>query len=703
MKLRSRIALATATAVAAVAGLLLIPGASRSTQTPQRTTADSTTSLGPLPKSEKFVLHKFEQPIGEETFTETDTPSGSAPTTRSFDINFRFVDRGTPVPLSASLKTGADLTPQSFTITGNSSRSSRIDEEVEAEPNQIRSRIDQKWTNSPRPTQFFSIAGYAPATTQLLLVRYWAQHGSPEKLATFPTGTVQIQRQGQDAINISGHVETLDRYTIRGLIWGLETLWFTPQLDLVAIVTVDAELDHFEVIRDGYEAALPTFVRRAGENGIATMAQFVSHAPTTNAGTLAIVGATLIDGTDNPPLTNSAVVIHNGKIVAIGPRSSIAIPANAEIIDATGKTVLPGLWDMHAHFEQVEWGPIYLAAGITTVRDCGNELEFITAVRDAIANGHGLGPRILAAGVVDGDGPLALGVERVNNADQAKEWVDRYHSLGFQQIKIYSSMTEPNVASVTAEAHRLGMTVTGHIPEGMNAYQGVGAGMDQINHVQYIADMMVPLPLSGTDRQKRQARRAEESNLGLNSPEARKAIDFLKAHGTVIDPTLVVFESFTVGQDKPLSTLEPGVDKVAPELAAQLNEGGAPPEMLSMFRRLFGVYVQITGALHRAGVPIVAGTDQSVPGYSLYREVELYVQAGFTPLEAIQAATIVPARVMKQDRDLGTLEVGKRGDLIILTQNPLNNIHNIRTVETVVSNGTLYHSADLWRSVGFKP
>lgn len=292
---------------------------------------------------------------------------------------------------------------------------------------------------------------------------------------------------------------------------------------------------------------------------------------------------------------------------------------------------------MHAHFEQVEWGPLYLAAGITTARDCGNELEFITAVRDAIANGHGLGPRILAAGVVDGDGPLALGVERVNDADQAKEWVDRYHSLGFQQIKIYSSMTEPNVAAVTAEAHHLGMTVTGHIPEGMNAYQGVDAGMDQINHVQYIADMMVVPYSSGTDRQKRQQRRADESNLDMNSPEARKAIDFLKAHGTVIDPTLVVFESFIVGPDKPLSSLEPGVDKVAPELAAQLNEGGAPPDMLVMFRKLFDVYVRITGALHRAGVPIVAGTDQSVPGYSLYRELELYVQAGFTPLEAIQA------------------------------------------------------------------
>jgi imidazolonepropionase-like amidohydrolase len=702
-KTLSRTLLVSAAAVSIAALSFLTPRTSPPARASQQATSARTSTPGPLPKSEKFILHKFEQPIGEETYTESDAPSGPTPATRSFDISFRFVDRGTAVALAASLKTDSDLTPQSFTIAGNSSRSSRIDEEVEAQPDQIRSRIDQKWTNSPRPTQFFSIAGYAPATTQLLLVRYWAQHGSPETLATFPTGTVQIQRQGQDAINIAGHEETLDRYTIRGLIWGLETLWFTPQLDLVAIVTVDAELDHFEAIRDGYEGALPTFVRRAGENGIATMAQFVSNAPTTNAGTLAIVGATLIDGTGNPPLPNSAVVIRNGKIVAAGPRSSTTIPSNAEVIDVGGKFILPGLWDMHAHFEQVEWGPIYLAAGITTVRDCGNELEFITAVRDAIANGHGLGPRILAAGVVDGDGPLALGVERVNNADQAKEWVDRYHSLGFQQIKIYSSMTEPNVASVTAEAHHLGMTVTGHIPEGMNAYQGVGAGMDQINHIQYIAEMMVPLPSTGTDRQKRQQRRAEESELDMNSAEARKAIDFLKAHGTVLDPTLVVFESFTVGPDKPLSSMEPGVDKVAPELAAQLNEGGAPPEVLTMFRKLFGVYVQITGALHRAGVPIVAGTDQSVPGYSLYRELELYVQAGFTPLEAIQAATIVPARVMKQDRDLGTIEAGKRGDLIILTQNPIENIHNIRSVETVVSNGTLHHSADLWRSVGFKP
>src|SRR5581483_11463620 len=143
-------------------------------------------------------------------------------------------------------------------------------------------------------------------------------------------------------------------------------------------------------------------------------------------------------------------------------------------------------------FEQVEWGPIYLAAGATTVRDVGNEFEFITAVRDAIRDGHGLGPRIVMAGVVDGDGPAALGVERVNNADQAKYWVDRYHTAGFQQMKIYSSMKQPNVAAVCAEAHKLGMTVTGHVPIGMDTYDAVNSGMDQINHVSFILHSMLP-------------------------------------------------------------------------------------------------------------------------------------------------------------------------------------------------------------------
>src|SRR5690242_20230672 len=130
---------------------------------------------------------------------------------------------------------------------------------------------------------------------------------------------------------------------------------------------------------------------------------------------------------------------------------------------------MPGLWDMHAHYEQVEWGPIYLAAGVTTARDVGNEFEFIKAVRDAIKAGRGVGPRLLLAGVIDGDSPMALGVIRASTAEQAHEAVTRYKNAGFDQIKIYSSVKPNIVKAICDEAHKLGMTVTGHVPNGMNA------------------------------------------------------------------------------------------------------------------------------------------------------------------------------------------------------------------------------------------
>jgi imidazolonepropionase-like amidohydrolase len=369
-------------------------------------------------------------------------------------------------------------------------------------------------------------------------------------------------------------------------------------------------------------------------------------------------------------------------------------------VDAKGKFILPGLWDMHAHFEQVEWGPIYLAAGVTTVRDCGNELEFITAVRDAIAQGRGLGPRLLLAGVVDGSGPLALGVERVDTPEQARSWVDRYHDAGFQQMKIYSSVKLEELKAVTNEAHRLGMSVTGHVPEGLTAFQAVEAGQDQINHISYIADIMhSPLP----DNATRADRRNAIINIDLNSPESQKALAFLKDHHTVIDPTIALHELFTATTAKLPASFEPGINKIPLELAGQLTDVEPPNENSEVREKIFQKEVAIVGALHRAGVPVVAGTDQSVPGHSLHRELELYVQAGFTPLEAIQAATTVPARVMSLDKELGTIKAGKRADLILISGDPLQDIHNTRYVEYVITNGTMYHTAELWQSVGFKP
>jgi imidazolonepropionase-like amidohydrolase len=655
-----------------------------------------TTESSGIVEQGKFTLHKFEQAIGQENY-EISRDGDSV----VVKMDFKFTDRGSPVPLTATFRGAQDLTPQAFEIKGQTARPVSIDEAITVDAGKVQFRTRTKQSDSAAPTgPFFTIRGYAPTTMQMLMVRYWATHGSPAQLGTLPSGSVKVEPRGRDTVRVGTKDEKLDRFTIEGLIWGRETLWFDANRKLVAAVTTDAEFDHFEAIRDGYESALSDFVGRAGADGMSALAEVSKGISGSRASTIAIVGGTLIDGTGAAPIADAAVVIRKGRILAVGPRSKVRIPKHATIVDAHGKTILPGLWDMHAHFEQVEWGPIYLAAGVTTVRDCGNEIEFITAVRDAIAKGRGLGPRLLLAGIVDGTGTLTIGVERVDTPEQARMWTDRYHAAGFQQMKIYSSVKLEELKIVADEAHRLGMTVTGHVPEGLNAYQTIEAGQDQINHIEYIADIMhspYPSEMSRIEKMKATA------NLDLDSADAQKALLFLKEHHTVVDPTIALFEFYTATTAKPPATFEPGVNKVAPELAEQLTDVAPPTERSEIGEKVFEKELAIVGALHRAGIPVVAGTDQTVPGHSLHREIELYVQAGFTPMEAIQAATIVPARAMGLDKESGTIENAKRGDLILVNGNPLDDIHNIRNVEYVITGGTMYHTAELWQSVGFKP
>ena len=301
-----------------------------------------------------------------------------------------------------------DLTPQAFEIKGQH-RAHRLDRRSRNHRRRQGSlpHPRQAERSPPRPpAPFFTIAGYAPTTMQMLMVRYWATHGSPAQLATLPSGTVKVEPRGQDTI----HTRRRERRKARPLHHRRPDLGTRD-----ALVRRESQSgrrrhhrrrvrplrSHPRRLRKRAGRFRGTRRRRRHERA---GRDFERQSPAAARSTIAIVGGTLIDGTGAAPVPDAAVVIHNGRIVAAGPRSKVKIPKHANVVDAHGKTILPGLWDMHAHFEQVEWGPIYLAAGVTTVRDCGNEFEFITAVRDAIAQGHGLGPRLLLAGIVDGTG-----------------------------------------------------------------------------------------------------------------------------------------------------------------------------------------------------------------------------------------------------------------------------------------------------------
>ena len=702
--------------------------------------------------SATFYLHKFAQNIGKETYYRTTGDSGVV-----YTVKFKFVDRGSAVPLGAKMVLTAAGDPVSLWISGNTSRFSTIHDSIvlhdasspkSAGTNGAHPAPKPAAANATHPSSTpvadriasirvddssytrevhgpaFIVAGYSPGTVQMLLLQYWRRHGQPEKLPLLPTGSVTIRPAGQDSLVYYGQRLVLDRTVIHGLIWGNELVWTDAQGNLICLITNDAEGDKLEMMRDRYEGLLPELIGRAATYGMALFAQEM-HGPMRmkapkgggapsgsqaamagsrpqpgmagsgkpepgmagSSGILAVVGGRMVDVATGETTADAVILIRDGKIVKAGARAAVSVPPDAKIVHAEGKIILPGLWDMHAHFEQAEWGPAYLAAGVTTVRDCGNEFDYINAVKRAIDEGHGVGPHILKAGVIDGPGPMGLGVIRASNAAEAVAAVRRYKDSGFVQIKIYSSVQPPVVKAICDEAHRLGMTVTGHIPEGMTLIQGVDSGMDMVNHVQYVGPILA---------------HTKDKLVDWNDPKTVAGFAFIKEHGTVIDPTLGVFEMVLRSVKDTITNMEPAFYSLPQPLQVLFRTMGLQPAMARMYRPRFEDMEKVVKRLHDEGVPIVAGTDMGFPGWSVDRELELYVESGLTPLEAIRTATIVPAMVMKQAAVSGTLMPGRDADLILVDGDPLHRIRDIRNVRVVIKGGKVYDPVELHRIAGFE-
>ncbi|HEX8772964.1 MAG TPA: amidohydrolase family protein [Pyrinomonadaceae bacterium] len=627
----------------------------------------------------RFRLFIWKMPVGEERYT-IERNNESLIVRSSFEYSYT----NKKASLTALLQTRRGLQPERYEIKGTTLQGAKLDTSVSIAGRSATVREGAETRQVAIPGNFFTIRTPFPVAIEMMLVRYWTSRQIRQQLKTFPDNQVMIDYHGHDTINVGKERAQFDCYSVGGLTWGRTWLWFDSAKRLIAAITPNMDTSsQLQAIREGYESALPDFLTKAGERGMSQLWQVASRIKNKHKELVAIIGGTLVDGTGKPATNDSAVIIQGGRIVAVGPRSQTKIPKGATIIDARGKTVLPGLWDMHAHMRQVEWGPVYLAAGVTTARDVGNDLEFVTAMRDAIRSGRGLGPRMLLAGFIDADDPTTVTGYHANTPEEARALVNIYKRAGFDQVKVWNNVKADILKVIIAEAHRLGMTVTGHVPKAVNAFQAVEAGQDQINHVAFIIQSL--------------------PNGNIDSDETKKALQVFKERGTVIETTLAVVELLTHPIDTPISTFEPGVLKAPTDLTAVLNRLGVPQEQATGARSFFSLALNVVGYLHKIGVPMVAGTDQVVPGHSLHRELELYVKAGFTPMEAIQAATIVPARAMRMDQEVGTIERGKRADLIITDGNPLDNISNIRNVKSVVTNGEIYDSAQLWEAVGFRP
>jgi imidazolonepropionase-like amidohydrolase len=532
---------------------------------------------------------------------------------------------------------------------------------------------------------------------EMMLYHYVLERGV-ETVPTFPRGEITITPRGADIVQIGGSPTALDRYVVEGINWGFRTIWLNESNDLVALVQANTQFR--EAIRSGYEEALPFFIAGNVEEQMRTLADYTETHQREQAEVTAFVGGDVVDGLSDVTRTDMTLIVQAGRIRDIGSRADVEIPGNASVIEVSGKTLIPGLWDMHAHSNQVQWAPAYLAGGVTTIRDLGNELEFATAFRDAIDVDGAMGPDILLAGMTDGAGITGNGVVRATTPDEAREVVALYDEHGYRQVKIYTAIQPDVLRVLTDEAHKRGMTVSGHVPRAVeNAVAAVELGMDQFNHRGLFLSVLFP-----------DETLAELGNLYLFDREIsderiEAATAFFVQHETVLDPTISLDILRNLPWGTPLETEEPDVGRIAYELwEGKRFLSGVSPERAEQMKEDVRRAMKVIGAFHDAGVPIVAGTDNVVPVFSLYLEMESYHRlAGLTPFDAIRTATIIPARAMGLDSETGTLEVGKQADIAILDRNPLIDIANIRTVSAVMTNGDYYESAPLWRAADFEP
>ena len=421
--------------------------------------------------------------------------------------------------------------------------------------------------------------------------------------------------------------------------------------------------------------------------------------PQRATGPLVFTGARVFDARTGSMEGPSTVVISGQRIAAVTPGGAIDIPPGAEVIHAAGMTLLPGLWDLHAHLTDVD-GALYLAAGITSIRELAGNAYRSADLARAFAEGSALGPRVILAGIIDGRGfPWSASSVLADSESEARTAVSFYARLGYEQVKIYSHLKPEIAPAIIGEAHRLGLRVSGHVPAGMTAEGLARLGIDEIHHASYL--LLNSIETSNPGKCLRTlAQRADQ--IDLESTEVRALISLLKHQDVVVDPTLARCELTLT----PRGTGYPEVFRAIVELLPgplrkQVWQDSlrAPKGTEERYRGAFLSVQKLVGTLYREGVRLAVGTD-ALAGFTLPRELELLVGAGVPPPQVLRMATLGAAQIANRDQELGSIEPGKLADLVLLEGDPTQLISNVRQVVLTVKDGVVYRRAELYQALG---
>jgi imidazolonepropionase-like amidohydrolase len=393
---------------------------------------------------------------------------------------------------------------------------------------------------------------------------------------------------------------------------------------------------------------------------------------------LVLTHVTVIDVTGGTTKPNMTVVITGDRISQVEEAGKVVAAPGATVVDAAGKFLIPGLWDMHVHWYIRDTFTLFIANGVTGIRQMFGNSDLLRW-REDIAKGSLLGPRMLVASpIIDGPQPVWPTSIVARNDDEGRKAVRNVKQWGADFVKVYSLLPRDAYFAIADEAKRQGLTFVGHVPSSVSPAEASDAGQKSIEH------------LTGM--------RARAESMALETDNDQKAAElfarFVK-NETWQCPTLTVRRSNAyLGdenflRDQRLKFIPPRIKERWSQRIANRNEGN-----FANAKKVFQKELEIVGALQKAGVPLLAGTDTGnpfcFPGFSLHDELALLVIAGLTPVEALRSATLNPAKFLGLDKTLGTIEQGKVADLVLLDANPLEDVRNTQRINAVISNGRLF-------------
>ncbi len=638
------------------------------------------------PRVEKRIIVFSGRAAGSYTIT---TASDGA-ITAVYDI----LENGRGPHVEAKLQLAADKTLASFAATGHHLMGTAVDETFTRSGNHghWKSTEEAGDANATVPTFYYPLAEVD--VTPWLVPAALAAGGT---LALWPAGQVKVAKVADETID--GHA--LVAYVMTGLDVAPSYTWFDATGNWFGSVGPG-----FSELPEGLETSADALVARQQALDAARseeLARTTQHVPPP-AG-FAFTHARVLDVEHGKWLVDQTVIVVGDTIKAVG--AHVALDPAVEIRDLGGKALIPGLVDMHSHTFR-ELGVLDIAAGVTTARDVGSVPDVLDDLKAHFDARTAVGPQLVRMGFIEGRGDKAASsVITAETPDEAKAAVEFFAKRHYDGIKIYNSVPVELVPLLAADAHKRGMLVTGHIPVHMLAHEAIEAGYDGIEHINML--FLNFLATHDTDtrdttRFKLVGERATE--VDLNGAPVRDFIAELKAHHTVIDPTLGAFEDLFLGVPGELLADEAPFARRLPITDQRGFLEGGLPLAADTHAKYVQAWAQILGmvkALWAAKIAVVAGTDSGYGGLALHHELDLLASAGIPTADVLRMATVDAARAMRMDKIFGTIERGKRADLVVVDGDPLADLGSLRHVELVMRAGVLYPSTPLWQALGIEP